>query len=140
MIDGYRLSTDKKEMDHKAIYDYISKSYWGKSITSPTLSKAIKNSICFGIFDLEDKQVAFARIVTDLATFAYIMDVYVLDEHKGKGLGKWLMKEIMTYPAMDGLRVIGLKTKDAHGLYKKFGFKQIENPEWFMEISNLDQI
>jgi N-acetylglutamate synthase-like GNAT family acetyltransferase len=133
MINGFRINSNPKEMDIDAIHKFVSESYWAEGIPKETLEKAIKNSLCFGIFDSESKQVGFARMVTDSATYAYLADVYVLEECRGKGLSKWLMQEIMAHPNLQGLRRMTLATLDAHGLYEKYGFTRLANPEVFME-------
>jgi GNAT superfamily N-acetyltransferase len=136
MIDGYRISVDRNDLDIETIHNFISKSYWAKGIPIETLKKAIDNSLCFGVFSSQGLQVGFARMITDLSTYAYLADVYVLEEHRGKGLSKWLMQEIMAHPDMQGLRRMGLATLDAHGLYKKYGFTELATPESFMENWN----
>lgn len=136
MIDGYRISVDRNDLDIETIHNFISKSYWAKGIPIETLKKAIDNSLCFGVFSSQGLQVGFARMITDLSTYAYLADVYVLEEHRGKGLSKWLMQEIMAHPDMQGLRRMVLATLDAHGLYKKYGFTELATPESFMENWN----
>lgn len=136
MIDGYRVSSDKSEMDIESIHNFISHSYWASGIPLKTLKKAINNSLCFGVFSRQGLQVGFARMITDSATYAYLADVYVLEEHRGKGLSKWLMQEIMDHPDMQNLRRMTLATSDAHKLYKKYGFSELANPEIFMENWN----
>ena len=133
MINGYRISSDQGEMDVESIHKFISQSYWAKGIPIETLKKAIDNSLCFGVFNSEGVQVGFARMITDSATYAYLADVYVLGEHRGKGLSKWLMQEIMSHPDLQGLRRMTLATSDAHGLYEKYGFSALATPEVFME-------
>ena len=133
MINGYRISSDQSEMDVESIHEFVSQSYWAKGIPIETLKKAIDNSLCFGVFNSQGSQVGFARMITDLATYAYLADVYVLDEHRGKGLSKWLMQEIMSHPDLQGLRRMTLATLDAHGLYAKYGFSSLAAPEVFME-------
>ena len=138
MISGYKISCDLDDMDLAIIHGYISKSYWAKNIPIETMQKAIKNSLCFGIFTEAGEQVAFARMVTDCATFAYLADVFVLEQHQGKGLSKWLMTEIVKHPQLQGLRRMALATSDAHGLYEKFGFKALQSPSSFMELHKPD--
>ncbi|AEF54381.1 GNAT family N-acetyltransferase [Marinomonas posidonica] len=138
MIDGYRITSDRSEMNIESIHNFISHSYWASGIPIETLKKAINNSLCFGVFSSQGLQVGFARMITDLSTYAYLADVYVLEEHRGKGLSKWLMREIMDHPDMQGLRRMGLATLDAHGLYKQYGFSELATPEIFMENWNPD--
>lgn len=133
MISGYRISSDFKEMDIHKIHSYIAQSYWAKNIPIETFEKALNNSLCFGVFSDEHKQVGFARMITDHATFAYLADVYIEEEHRGRGLSKWLMKIIHDHPSLIGLRRIMLATKDAHGLYKQFGYTELSDPSLIME-------
>jgi len=136
MIEGYRISSNKSDMNIESIHDFISQSYWAKGIPIETLKKAISNSLCFGLFSEDEMQVGFARMITDTATYAYLADVYILADHRGKGLSKWLMQEIMSHTDLQGLRRMTLATADAHGLYKKYGFSELSNPEIFMENWN----
>ena len=133
MIQGYRISTNKTEMNVNSIHSYLTTSYWSEGIPKDTLQIAIKNSLCFGVFT-DKEQVGFARLITDSATFAYLADVYILDEHRGKGLSKWLLNDILNHPQLQGLRRIVLATRDAHSLYEKFGFKELAKPQIFMEL------
>ena len=98
------------------------------------MERAIRGALCFGLFDRQVEQVGFARAITDGATFAYLADVYVLEEHRGKGLGKWMVETILAHPSLQGLRRILLATRDAHELYAPFGFKPLATPESFMSI------
>ena len=125
-------------MDLNVIHSFISNSYWAKDISLNTMQKAINNSLCFGVFSDSGQQVAFARMVTDSATFAYLADVFVLPEHRGKGLSKWLMQIIIEHPDLQGLRRMALATNDAHSLYAQFGFKSLGSPESFMELHRPD--
>ena len=120
-------------MDIDAIHSYLSRSYWSEDVPHNIVSKAIENSLCFGVF-YNDAQIGFARLITDCATFAYLADVYILEAHRGKGLSKKLMAEIINHPQLQGLRRMVLATYDAHTLYEKFGFKQLANPQTFMEL------
>jgi len=121
-------------MDIAAIHNFLSKeSYWAKGIPLETVEISLKNSFCAGLFD-DNTQIGFARFVTDYATFAYLADVYVLKEHRGKGLSKMLMKYIMDLEWTKGLRRMLLATLDAHSLYQQFGFQSPRNPEWLMEL------
>jgi len=134
---GFEISTDKSRLDIKLIHDYLSKeSYWAKGRSIETVKKSIKNSLCFGVFQ-DNKQVGFARVVTDYSVFAWIMDLFILKDYQRKGLGKDLMSKIMNHEKLQNLQRWGLATFDAHGLYKKFGFKPLDKPEYMMEISNI---
>jgi len=136
MVEGYRISCELSDMDLEAIHAFISRSDWAKGIPKKTLKTAIEHSLCFGVFDDQGQQVGFARTVTDCATYAYLADVYILEAHRGLGLSKWLMTEVVSHPKLQGLRRITLATLDAHGLYEKFGFKPLPKPEIFMESWN----
>jgi len=132
--NGFRISTDQTLLDFDMIYRYLdNESYWAKGIPEETLRKAIKNSLCFGVYK-QNKQVGLARVITDKATFAYICDVFILHDHRGLGLSKWLMQTIVNHPELQGFRRWSLATADAHGLYKQFGFNEIIRPERWMEI------
>jgi GNAT superfamily N-acetyltransferase len=133
--DGFVVSTDPARLDLHATHDFLAKSsYWAKRIPFETFARSAENSLCFGVYDSAGAQVGFARVVSDFATFAYIADVFVLDSHRGHGLGKWLMECIQQQPQLQGLRRWVLTTRDAHGLYAQFGFTSPKFPERFMEI------
>jgi len=134
MIAGYKISSETSDMDISAIHQYISRSYWASNIPISTMKKAIENSLCFGVFTDAGEQIAFARLITDSATFAYLADVYVLEDHRGKGISKWLMDCIVKHPDLQGLRRMALATSDAHGLYEQFGFTPLKSPDTFMEL------
>ncbi len=131
----YTISTEKETLDIKVIHNFLSNSYWAKDIPIEILKRSIENSFCFGVY-YKHEQIGFARVVTDYASFAYLGDVFILDVHRGKGLSKKLMEYIMTHPELQGLRAFYLRTRDAHGLYKQFGFHAIFKPENFMEIKH----
>lgn len=131
--DGYRISTDRDLLRIDSIQDYLTReSYWAKTRTGEQTATAIRNSLCFGLY-MGDDQVGFARVVTDFATFAYLGDVYVLPDHQGKGLGKWLMEVISSHPELQGFRRWVLATRDAHKLYEQYGFTSLKHPERWME-------
>ena len=132
MHSTYRISTDTQEMDIAAIHDFLTSSYWAKSVPKGVVARAVSNSICFGVF-LGPHQVGFARTVTDSATFAYLADVYILEAHRGKGLSKRLMREVLAHPQLQGLRRMLLATRDAHSLYSSFGFSELEDATIFMD-------
>lgn len=132
--NGFSISTDKSLLDIDLIYNYLDKdSYWANGIPFEKLERSIKNSLCFGLY-FKQKQIGFARVVTDKAVFAYLADVFVLPDYRKKGLSKWLMQTIMAHPDLQGLRRWSLATADAHGLYAQFGFTEINNPERWMQI------
>ena len=130
---AYKISTDPRCIDLEATHHYLSHSYWAKGISKETLANAIADSLCFALLD-DNRQVGFARVVTDRTTFAYLCDVYVLEELRGNGLGKWLVAEVLSHPNLQGLRRFVLVTRDAHGFYAQLGFGPLENPASFMEI------
>ncbi|NLQ18255.1 GNAT family N-acetyltransferase [Marinomonas sp. M1K-6] len=138
MILGYRISSHYEDMDFDVIHAYIASTYWASGIPAHTLKTALDNSLCFGVFAADGKQVGFARMITDQATFAYLADVFIAEEHQGKGLSKWLMQEIHDHPSMQGLRRILLATRDAHGLYAQFGYTPLSHPATFMQKWNPD--
>ncbi|MCL1037540.1 GNAT family N-acetyltransferase [Shewanella submarina] len=129
----YKLVCGSQLMDKSVIHDYVSRSYWAEGIPRAVMDKAIDNALCFGVFKA-DEQVAFARLITDGATFAYLADVFVLEEHRGKGLSKLMMDKIISHPELQGLRRMMLATRDAHGLYLKYGFTPLVAPDTFMQL------
>jgi GNAT superfamily N-acetyltransferase len=136
--DGCTVSTDPERFDLDAIHAFLSASYWAEGIPRPLLARAIGNSLGFGLYAAAgegERQIGFARVITDGATFAYLCDVYVLPEHRGRGLGAWLMECVTAHPDLQGLRRFSLVTRDAHALYRPLGFTEIENPGRHMEIA-----
>lgn len=138
--DGFMISTEKKYLDTTVIHHFLSvDSYWAKGISIDSVQKSIdKSSICFGMYEGnpatgEQKQIGFVRAVTDFVRFAWIMDVFVLPEYRGKGLSKWMMETITEYSELKEVRKMMLCTYDAHGLYEQYGFQAIDDPEIFME-------
>ena len=131
----YTLSDDPARIDPAAVHAYLVRSYWAEGIPLELVRKSIAHSLCFGVYHPVAGQVGFARIVTDKATFAYLCDVYVLEDHRGRGLGRWLMEAVMAHPDLQGLRRWMLVTKDAHELYRPFGFTAPAFPERYMEIA-----
>lgn len=129
----YSISTEKPRLDVGAIHAFLSRSYWSPGIPLEVVQRAIDHSLCFGVFHGAD-QVGFARVITDRTTFAYLADVYILEGHRGKGLSKWLMSVIMGHADLQGLRRFMLATRDAHGLYRSFGFREPAHPSRLMEI------
>lgn len=129
----FTISTDRNLLRIDAIHKFLSEeSYWAKTRTKVQTETAIKNSLPFGVYKGEN-QIGFARVVTDFATFAYLGDVYILEEFRGNGLSKWLMETISAHPELQGFRRWILATKDAHTLYEKFGFHALVHPERWME-------
>ena len=134
-MSGYSVSTDPARLDLRAIHSFLStQSYWAKGIPLETVRRALANSLCFGLYeDASGRQIGFARLITDRATFAYLADVYVELEHRGRGLSKQLVREIMAHPEVQGLRRWLLATADAHELYRQFGWNGLSKPERIME-------
>jgi GNAT superfamily N-acetyltransferase len=128
----YSISTDKTKLNIEAIHDYLChRSYWAKGRSLENVKKSIENSICFGVYDSKNNMLGFARVITDHVVFAYLMDLFIFEEQQGKGLGTKLVKHIVEQPDLQ-VRLWFLKTADAHGLYKKFGFTNLDNPDRFM--------
>jgi GNAT superfamily N-acetyltransferase len=129
----YEIDTDKRRLDIAAIHRFLStEAYWAKNRSLEQTLTAIENSLCFGVYKGRE-QVGFARIITDKATFAYVGDVFITKQHRGKGISKWLMQIIVDQPDLQGLRRWLLATRDAHELYQKFGFAGLVHPERWME-------
>jgi GNAT superfamily N-acetyltransferase len=133
---GFLVSTDPKDLDLDVIHGFLTNCYWAKGIPREVVARSIEHSLCFGIYDSRGTQVGFARVVSDFSTVAYLGDVFVLESHRGRGLSKWMMECIMQHPALQGLRRWILLTRDAHGLYKQFGFAPVKSPERYMELHN----
>lgn len=135
--EEYRVTTDVSKLDIDLIHNWITNSYWAKGRTKEAMEKVIKNSLNFGIFH-KDKQIGFARVVTDYHTFSYLCDVIIDDAYRGKGAGKFLMKAVMEYPELKTMKRWMLFTKDAHGFYSQYGFVPNEMPERTMIKKNPD--
>jgi ribosomal protein S18 acetylase RimI-like enzyme len=130
---GFSVSTDPGRLDVHAIHAFLVTSYWAEGIPREILERALRNSLCFGLYEGE-RQIGLARVVTDKATYAYLCDVYVLPELRGRGLGTWMMECVLAHPDLQGLRRFSLVTRDAHELYRPFGFTEIASPGRHMEI------
>jgi GNAT superfamily N-acetyltransferase len=130
--DNYLLTTDRKKTDIDSICGMLAKSYWANTRKREVTETALENSLCFNLY-CEDKQIGIARMVTDYATFAYLCDVYIEEDYRGNGLGKWLIECILSHPGIKDLKRIDLATRDAHELYRKFGFAELLKPESRME-------
>lgn len=132
--DEFCISTDKTKLDIDSIHQFLStKAYWCLNIPKEKVHTSIQNSLCFGVYHHE-KQIGFAKVITDFSTIAYLGDVYILEEYRGNGLSKWLIETIMSYPDLQGLRRWILLTSDAHGLYRQFGWTDIADPSKWMEV------
>jgi len=129
--DDYTISTDPSRLDLDAIADMLTRAYWAQGRTPERIEKSIANSLVFGIYE-GDRQIGLARVVSDYATFAWLCDVFIHEDHRGKGLGKWLMETVHAHPDLQSLHRWMLATKDAHGLYQQFGWTPLTNPERWM--------
>jgi GNAT superfamily N-acetyltransferase len=135
--ESFTITCDPAKQDRAVIEEFLSTSYWAGGIPAETVAKSLENSLCFGVFD-RARQVGFARVISDRATIAYLGDVFILPEYRGRGLSKWLMECVVSHPDLQGLRRWILATRDAHGLYTKFGFTPLKKPEIFMERHDPD--
>lgn len=133
-MQGLKISSNTADMDLNVIHHFLTNSYWAKGISFELVERAVQHSLCFGVFTDNNEQVGFARMITDRTSFAYLADVFIIDDYRGKGLSKWLMQEIMRHPDLQGLRRMVLVTADAHGLYEQVGFKPLAKPEGYMEL------
>ena len=131
--DQFTISNDPSRLDVDEISRFLSRSYWADKRERNTIEKSIRNSLNFGVYD-GDRQIGFARVVTDHATFAYLCDVFIHEDYRGRSIGKWMMECIMAHPDLQGLRRWLLATSDAHGLYSQYGFTPLSDPSVFMEI------
>jgi GNAT superfamily N-acetyltransferase len=131
--DRFTVSTDRSRLDVGLIHEYLSQvSYWAQGRPLATVEKSVEHSLCFGLYE-RDRQIGFARVVTDYATFAWLCDVFVLESHQGHGLGKWLVECVVAHPHLGGLKHFVLATSDAHGLYREYGgFEGLPHPEKWM--------
>ncbi len=135
-FDDFTITTDKSKMDVVAIHDFLSKySGWSDNIPFERVKASIDNSLNFGLFH-KDKQIGFARVISDFSTIAYLGDIYLLEEYRGQGLSKQLMDAVINHPNLQGLRRWILLTSTADWLYEKYGFKKVPNPEVYMELYN----
>ncbi len=128
----YLISTDRARLDIAVIHQFLTTSYWAAGIPLETVRRSIAHSLNFGLYK-GGQQIGFARVITDYTTFAYLGDVFILEEFRGQGLSRWLMESISTYPELQGLRRWILLTRDAHWLYRKVGFTEVRTPERYME-------
>ncbi len=130
--DKFTISTDAEKLQLEVIVDALSNAYWSSKRPREVIVRSLENSINFGLYEAE-AQIGFARVITDYATFAYLCDVFVLESHRGRGLGKWLMAVVTEHPDLAHLRRFMLATRDAHGLYAGFGFTPLSAPDRWME-------
>ena len=137
MEDEIEISTDQARLDIDVIHGFLRTSYWAEGRRRSVVDRAIRNSLCFGVY-AGGRQVAFARVVSDRAVFAYMMDVFVIPEYRGRGISKVLMRAVLDHPDLQNLRTFLLATHDAHGLYEQFGFRPLAQPERWMSIHDPD--
>ncbi|MCC7293649.1 MAG: GNAT family N-acetyltransferase [Phycisphaerales bacterium] len=135
--DEFQISTDRSRIDARAVQAFLQRSYWAAGIPLETVRRSIEHSICFGVYH-DDRLVGFARVITDRATFAYLGDVFIDEPLRGLGLSKWLVATILEHPELQGLRRWLLVTRDAHDLYRRFGFTDLEHPANYLAIVNPD--
>jgi GNAT superfamily N-acetyltransferase len=126
-VNGYEISTDRDRLDVDYIHAFLTTSYWSPGVSREIVERAIAGSMCFGLYAPDGAQAGFARVVTDHATFAYLADVFVGEEHRGRGLGVWLVRTVLEHPDLQGLRRWMLATADAHDLYSRFGFERLDD-------------
>ncbi len=139
--DGYEVDTERTRLDRLLVRDFLARSYWAADVPQRVVDASCEGSRCFGLYagpEREAAQVGFARVVTDYATFGYLADVFVVEPHRGRGLSKWLVRCVLEDPALQGFRRWLLATRDAHGLYERFGFRPLAAPGKFMEIARPD--
>jgi len=132
-VDGYVISDDPARLDVAAIHAYLTRSYWAAGVPRDLVERAVRNSLCIGLYTGAGEQVGLVRVVTDAATFAWLCDVYVLEAHRGRGLAKAMMRTVVSHPRLQAVRRLTLATRDAHGLYAQFGFRPVARPETQME-------
>jgi len=130
--EEYCISTDADALDVRFVHGFLRTAYWSLGVSRETVERSIQHSLCFGLYSGET-QIGFARVVTDRASFAYLADVFITEANRGSGLGGWLIETILSHPELQGLRRWTLATRDAHGLYRRFGFRPLADPSRFME-------
>ena len=135
--DGFTISDDASRLDRDTIHRFLAASYWAKGIPREVVDRSIEGSLPFGVYDGE-ALVGFARVISDYATYAYVADVFVIESHRGRGLALRLMEAVRAHPRLQGIRRWNLVTRDAHALYRKVGFRDVENPSRWMEIVDRD--
>lgn len=136
--EGYRLSMDHADLQFEVIHGYLARSYWSPGIPRELVEKAARHSLVAGAYGPDGSQVGFARMATDHATFAYLADVFVLEEHRGRGLAEAMVRALMDLPEVQGMRRLFLATRDAHGLYRKLGWEPVTDPAPFMQVARKD--
>lgn len=135
--DEFEVDTDPARLDLDVVHGYLQRSYWAEGIPRRTVEASVRRSLCFGLYR-GGEQIGFARVISDRATFAWLCDVFVLEEWQGRGLGSWLVECVLAHPELQGLRRLLLATRDAHAVYRKLGFESLARPEAYMERRNRD--
>ncbi len=135
--DGFTISTDRSKLDLGMVHDGLTNCPWSKGIPREIVERSVQSSFCFGVYEATT-QVGFARAVTDFATFAYITDFFIIESHRGRGLGKWLISVILECPEIAALKRKCIVTAEAHGLYREMGFMSAQRPEAYLEIVKQD--
>lgn len=135
--DGLLVTTDPARIDLEAVHAFLTESYWAQGIPRALVERSVQHSLCFSLLE-DERQIGFARVVSDRATFAYLADVYVLASHRGRGLATWLTQCALAHPDLQGLRRWMLVTRDAHGVYRKVGFQDLAHPDRHLEIARPD--
>ncbi|HXF85005.1 MAG TPA: GNAT family N-acetyltransferase [Anaerolineales bacterium] len=133
--NNFTISTDPTRLDLDSIANLLARAYWAKRRTREAIARSIQHSLVFGLYDGK-RQIGLARVVSDYTTFAWLCDVFIHEDYRGQGLGKWLIETVMSHPDLQGLRRWSLITRDAHGLYRQFGWKSLSQPDTWMEIFN----
>lgn len=136
-LDSFTISTDPARLDFEVIHGYLHRAYWSPGVPREVVEKAARHSLCFGVYEGE-KQIGYARVISDYAVFAYLADVFILEAYRGLGLGKWLVSCVLAHPDLQNLRKWMLATRDAHGLYAQYGFRPLPTPAMIMEKRNPD--
>jgi GNAT superfamily N-acetyltransferase len=131
--DGFTISTDPARIELDVVHGFLAASYWAAGIPREVVRRSIEHSLCFGLYH-EGRQIGFARVITDRATFAYLGDVFVLEAYRGRGLARWLLEVIQAHPDLQGLRRWVLLTRDAHALYRQAGWTSLAAPDRYMEL------
>jgi len=132
--ENFTISTDLSRLDVDAIADMLARAYWAQGRTNELIARYLQHSLTFGLYD-GSRQIGLARVVSDYTTFAWLCDVFIHEDYRGRGLGKWLMETVHSHPDLQGLRRWMLATRDAHGLYSQFGWTPLDNPErWMMKF------
>ena len=132
--DGYELSDDRERLDVDAIWGYLRTAYWSPGVPRDVVERSIAGSLCFGLYAPGGEQAGFARVVTDGVTFMWLADVFVLEEHRGRGLGVWLVESVLGDPRLRDVRTVLLATADAHELYARLGFEPLGEPRRWMRL------